>query len=50
MLVDQKGLWFKVLVAKYGLKDGRVKGWGEKSSWWWRDMCGVREGGWTGCR
>jgi hypothetical protein len=44
MLVDQEGLWFKVLVAKYGLEDGRVMGGGGKASWWWKDMCGVREG------
>jgi hypothetical protein len=42
--VDQEGLWFKVLVAKYGLEDGRVKGGGGKASWWWRDLCGIREG------
>jgi hypothetical protein len=44
MLVDQESLWFKVLVAKYGLEDGRVMGGGGKASWWWKDMCGVREG------
>jgi hypothetical protein len=37
-------LWFKVLVTKYGLEDGRVKGGGGKASWWWRDLCGIREG------
>jgi hypothetical protein len=25
-LVDQEGLWFKVLGAKYGVEDERVKG------------------------
>jgi hypothetical protein len=44
MLVDHEGLWFKVLVAKYGLEDGSVMGGGGKASWWWKDMCGVREG------
>jgi hypothetical protein len=51
MLVDQEDLWFKVLVAKYDLEDDRVRGGGRKASWWWKDMCGVREGvGLSVCR
>jgi hypothetical protein len=39
MLVDEEGLWFKVLVAKYGLKDDKVKGGGGKASWWGYVWC-----------
>jgi hypothetical protein len=44
LLVEQEGLWFKVLVAKYGIEDGRVRGRGRKVSSWWKDVCDVREG------
>ncbi|PNX87656.1 cysteine-rich receptor-like protein kinase, partial [Trifolium pratense] len=37
-------LWYKVLVAKYGVEDGRVRGRGRNASSWWKDVCDVREG------
>jgi hypothetical protein len=30
--------WFKVLIAKYGLSDGRVRRGGRKTSLWWKDL------------
>jgi hypothetical protein len=32
LLVEQEGLWYKVLVAKYGVEDGRVTGGGRNVS------------------
>jgi hypothetical protein len=43
LLVEQEGLWFKVLVAKYGVENGRVSGRGRNASSWWKDVCDVRE-------
>jgi hypothetical protein len=42
-LLDHEGLWFKVLVAKIGLEDGRVRGGRRRTSTWWRDMFDVRD-------
>jgi hypothetical protein len=42
-LLDHEGLWFKVLVAKIGLEDGRVRGGRRRTSIWWRDMFDVRD-------
>jgi hypothetical protein len=44
LLVEQEGLWFKVLVAKYGVENRRVSGGGRNASSWWKDVCDVREG------
>ncbi|KAK2365229.1 hypothetical protein QL285_090004 [Trifolium repens] len=44
LLVKQEGLWFKVLVAKYGVENGRVSGGGRNAFSWWKDVCDVREG------
>jgi len=38
MLIERESLWFKVLSARYGLEEGRVKGGGREASWWWRDV------------
>jgi hypothetical protein len=43
LVVEQNGLWLQVLVGKYGLEDGQVKGGGRMASAWWRDC-------WNGCR
>jgi hypothetical protein len=42
MLTEQDGLWFKVLVAKYGVEDVRILG-GQKASRCRKDVCEVRE-------
>ncbi|PNY13834.1 cysteine-rich receptor-like protein kinase [Trifolium pratense] len=44
LLTDKDGLWFKVLVAKYGMTDGRISGGGRQASLWWKDLCDVRDG------
>lgn len=38
------GIWFKVLITKYGVVGNHIKGEGNRPSWWWNDLCGVREG------
>ncbi|GAU35008.1 hypothetical protein TSUD_103310 [Trifolium subterraneum] len=48
LLVDQRGLWFKVLVARYGFDGGRVQSGGRLASQWWRDLLFVKEGGGLG--
>jgi hypothetical protein len=45
MLVKREGLWFKILIAKYGMEDGRILGGCSKVSRWWRDLNCVRGGG-----
>ena len=32
------------MVAKYGVKGGRIKGGGSKAYWWWKELRGVRKG------
>ncbi|MCI30791.1 hypothetical protein A2U01_0052002, partial [Trifolium medium] len=44
MLEDHEDLWFKVLIAKYGVEDGRVRRGGRNSSLWWKDVCDVSKG------
>jgi hypothetical protein len=44
MREGREGLWFKVLVAKYGVEDGFVSGGGLKASVWWKDLASVKEG------
>jgi len=38
LLVERDMLWFKVLSARYGLVDGRLRGGGHHASNWWRDL------------
>ncbi|CAJ2644025.1 unnamed protein product [Trifolium pratense] len=44
MLVDREGLWFRVLVARYGLEGGRLCEGGRRGSVWWREIVRIREG------
>jgi hypothetical protein len=49
MLVDRRGLWFRVLAARYGVYQGRLRGGGRRGSSWWREMESIRDGaGWSG--
>jgi hypothetical protein len=54
MLVDREGLWYRVLVARYGEERGRLCEAGRKGSTWWREIGRIREGvgalggGWFG--
>jgi hypothetical protein len=47
MLVDHGGLWFRVLVARYGVEHGRLREGGRMRSAWWREIVriGVGVGG-----
>jgi len=38
MLMERESLWFKVLSARYGMEEDRVKGGGREASLWWRDV------------
>jgi hypothetical protein len=42
MLVDREGLWYRVLVARYGEEDGVLKDGGRRASGWWRDIVRLR--------
>ncbi|PNX65413.1 alpha-1,6-xylosyltransferase, partial [Trifolium pratense] len=44
MLVDREGLWFRVLVARYGLEGGSLRADGQRGSVWWRELVRIREG------
>ncbi|MCH94230.1 hypothetical protein A2U01_0015187, partial [Trifolium medium] len=50
MLEENEELWYKVLVAKYGVEDGFILGGGSgiKASVWWKDLASVTEGKWLG--
>ncbi|MCI73145.1 hypothetical protein A2U01_0094409, partial [Trifolium medium] len=45
MLVDREGMWFRVLAARYGVEDGRLRDGGRRGSSWWRELASIREGG-----
>jgi len=38
MLVDRGGLWYRVLVARYGELGGRLEVGGQSVSCWWREV------------
>jgi hypothetical protein len=46
LLVDRDNLWFRVLSARYGVEDGRVKEGGREASVWWRDISSLRSEEW----
>ncbi|GAU41139.1 hypothetical protein TSUD_288280 [Trifolium subterraneum] len=54
MLVDREGLWFRVLIARYGIERGRLREGGRSGSSWWREIVRIRDGvadiggGWFG--
>lgn len=45
MLVDRAGLWYMVLVARYGEEDGTILEGGRRASVWWRELVRVRDSG-----
>ncbi|CAJ2663648.1 unnamed protein product [Trifolium pratense] len=49
MLVDSGGLWFRVLAARYGVEEGRIRDGGRRGSLWWREIVRIREGGGESC-
>jgi len=44
VLVENDGLWYRVLRARYGEEWERLKEGGSQDSTWWRSMCSIREG------
>ncbi|KAK2419086.1 hypothetical protein QL285_041219 [Trifolium repens] len=44
MLVDKSGLWYRVLVSRYGESLGRVQTGGREVSSWWREIARIRNG------
>ena len=44
MLVDRGGLWYRVLVARYGEEAGRLEVGGRSVSPWWREIAKIRDG------
>jgi hypothetical protein len=38
-------LWFRVLVAQYKIKGGRLRDGGQRGSSWWREISRIRERG-----
>jgi len=42
--VDREGLWFKVLVSRYGEERGRLREGGRGGSSWWRDIVRIHDG------
>ncbi|MCI63048.1 receptor-like kinase, partial [Trifolium medium] len=44
MLVDKTGLWYRVLVARYGDEAGRVMDRGRRGSSWWKEIVRIRDG------
>jgi hypothetical protein len=45
MLVEKTGLWYRVLVARYGEEAWRVLVGGRRGSSWWREVSQIRHGG-----
>ena len=54
MSVDRDGLWYHVLVARYGAVGGRLEVGGRSGSYWWQEVGRIRDGdddmgdGWFG--
>ncbi|KAK2414519.1 hypothetical protein QL285_037103 [Trifolium repens] len=44
LLQEPESLWFKVLAAKYGMRDGQVDSGGSRASSWWQDINSIRFG------
>jgi hypothetical protein len=44
MLVDRSGLWYRVLGARYGVSEGRVRSGGRGASLWWKEISRLWDG------
>jgi hypothetical protein len=42
--VDREGLWYHVLVVRYGEIGGRLEDGGRRCSSWWREVGRIRDG------
>ncbi|RHN74837.1 hypothetical protein MtrunA17_Chr2g0314641 [Medicago truncatula] len=45
MLVDREGLWYSMLVTRYGQNGGMLREGVRRYSNWWREVLRVRDGG-----
>jgi len=43
-IVDREGLWFKVLLSRYGEERGRLREGDRMGSVWWKEIVKIREG------
>jgi len=43
-LVDRGGLWYRVLVARYGEAEERLDDGGHSGSTWWKEVVKIRDG------
>jgi len=41
---DRGGLWYRVLVSRYGVRDGRLEDGGWSGSIWWKEVGRIRDG------
>ena len=44
LMVDRGGLWYRVLVARYGETEGRLEVGSRSASYWWREVAKIRDG------
>jgi hypothetical protein len=44
LLVDREGLWYQVLVARYGAEDERLEDGGRSDSMWWKEVVKIKDG------
>ncbi|MCI84675.1 RNA-directed DNA polymerase (Reverse transcriptase), partial [Trifolium medium] len=44
LLVDRGGMWYRVLMARYGEEAGRLSGGGRRGSVWWREISRICDG------
>ncbi|XP_024636158.1 uncharacterized mitochondrial protein AtMg00310-like [Medicago truncatula] len=44
LLVDREGLWYRVLIARYGEEDERLEDGGRSGSIWWKEVVKIRDG------
>jgi len=43
-LVNRGGVWYRVLVARYGEEDGRMEDMSRSGSTWWKEVVKIRDG------
>lgn len=48
MRVERESLWVRVLLARYGEREGVLRNVGSKGSVWWRDVCSMEDRSETG--
>jgi len=46
LLVDRESLWFRVMLARYGVEGWRLREGGNAASTWWCDIAALRREEW----